>query len=216
MKNILSLFLIFVLNISCKSQKINNKDLINRKQEVLKAFINQNFNERDSLFFEKKIYQKKYSKKFNEKYNLIINTYKKSDSLCNSSNNIDVFKKQCHRAFNLKKIVSLFSQNELEYFMNTYSRDKENSVMQIDKVIPKILYRSKKFYNKKSLNFQEIPRLKIDGIYFSENNEYAIIAFSIFPLSLRDGVKYGILKNEKDIWWRYVGSITLNSGIISN
>ena len=216
MKNILSLFLILILNTSCKSQEINSKDLINKKKEVLKAFLNQNFNERDSLFLEKKIYQKKYSKKFNKKYNSIINDYKKFDSLCNNSNNINVLKENCPRAFNLKKFVSLFSQKELEYFMNTYNRSKENSIIQIDKVIPKISYHNQKLYNKESLNFQEIPSLKIDGIYFSKNNEYTLIAFSIFPLSLRDGVKYGILKNEKDIWWRYIGSITLNSRIISN
>jgi hypothetical protein len=62
------------------------------------------------------------------------------------------------------------------------------------------LKHSDEYYSSRNLSLNEIPSLKIHGFYFSQNNEYALLAYTLLPWSLRYNTKYAILKREDNTW----------------
>lgn len=219
MKFIIIIFTLLALNSSCKAQGQYTKvDLSKKRLRILKAFVNQEFSYRDSIYLNEDINQKSFSNKFRDKYLLLQTAYREADSICNNSLDTLSLKTNCSKAYNYKKYFGLFIAENLDFFEDTYKLGNIKKKVMLDikdsNFIPTILNHTKKYYlGNDTINFNEIPSLKIEGIYLSEENEHAIIAYKLFPYSIRNGVKYGILKNEKNVWWRYIGSIRINKKI---
>lgn len=222
MKHI-SLFYILLFSLFCKAQKDNDSiQLRENHYVILNAFINQKYNHEKTIYINKNIVQKKYSSNFKIKYNKLLNIYKNADSICNSSFDTLSMRINCKKAYFNEKYVGLLEDTDLDFFEKTYNRNfKERQVIDTKKLIdinPKITIHTENFYEEehKNLNFKETPSLKIHGFYFSENKNLVLIAYMMFPLSLRNGLEYGILKKEKGIWWRFIGSVGIDKTIISH
>ncbi len=215
MKHRLSLSLFLAFTVLCSAQKLDSVNLTNEKHQVLTAFINQKVFQKDSLYLHEEVFQKKYSKKFTDSYKFVLEGYYKTDSLCKTSLDSLILSKNCSKSLYYRdNYVGLFSLDDLCFFENNY-KEEEGSFMidpqDFSKTIPKILKPSQK----KGLNLLETPRLKIYGIYFSKEKEYALISYSLLPWSLRDGVIYGILKKGKRRW-EYISSLGIGTRRISH
>ena len=186
--------------------------LNNNQKEVLLAFLNQEFSFRDSLYVKSRINREDFSPSFEYAYHRILNQFKESDSLCKNSKDSLIRKEKCKESFNLNKFNGLFSKNDFVYLVNSYQNSfKEDLFFDLknEHLIPVIQNHSNEYYLSEGLNFNEVPSLKIKGIYFTEERNTALIAYALLPYSLRYNVKYAILKKEDDIWWKYIGSISL-------
>jgi len=198
--------------ISCKAQMKNVQLSDNNQKEVLVEFLNQEFSFRDSLYVKNRINIEDFSADFEYAYHRILNRLKKSDSLCKNAVDSLIRKEKCKESFNLNKFKNLFSKDDFVYLVNSYQgrlKDELFFDLKNDYLIPKIKNHSNKYYQSKELNFDEVPSLKIKGIYFTEKRNIALIAYSLTPYSLRYNAKYAILKKEDNLWWRYIGSIRL-------
>lgn len=207
---------------TCKAQTpLPSTDLQN---EVLIAFINQNFDFNDLFYLNKNVRQKKYPTSFSFSYNSLIDFYKKADSICNNSKDTLQLKFFCPAAFNRKKYVDLFDTNKLKYLEDTYDKDAVNSfvlgINLLSEQTPIIKKHSNKYYLqddtskidnllKEDTKSKEVPNLEIQGIYFLKDNNVAIIEYLMTKETFTNKIQYSILKKEKGIWWRMIGNISL-------
>jgi hypothetical protein len=222
MKHI-SLFYLLIFSLICTAQKDNDSNKLSEEHYlILKNFITQKYNHEKTIYINKNVVQKKYSSNFKIKYNKLLNIYKNADSICNSSLDTLSMRINCKKAYFNEKYVGLLEYTDLDFFEKTSNRNlKEIQVIDTKKLIdisPKITNHTENFYDEEheNLNFKETPSLKIHGFYFSENKNLVLIAYMMFPLSLRNGLEYGILKKEKGFWWRLIGSVGIDKTIISH
>lgn len=224
MRYIIAVLLLSIMSFSCNAQKDNNYELNKKQYEVLNAFINQVYNFKDNFYLNKYISQKKYTKAFSGSYKQRLLWHKKADSICNNSLDTLILKLKCPIAFSLKKYVDLISEKDLEYFEKTYKEDNPNSfIIDIKKIsgsLPIISRHTDEYYknfNKKDLSnwwkeragFKEFPSLEIQSVFFSENNQIALVAHSMITSNLGGGLQYSILKKEQGVWWRLIGIIDI-------
>lgn len=206
-------FLILIFN-SCAAQRENSFQELNEVQyEVLTAFLTQEFNNRDSIYINKNGFQLEYSDEFERNYNILEKKHHKSDSLCKRSTDLVILKEKCFEAFNYEKFMQLFEINDFNYFKEKYNHSNKKEYIINLKIFPrltiKILEHSDEYYSMKNLDLDEIPSLKIHGFYFTQNDEYVLLAYTLLPYSFRYNTKYAILQRKDNAWWYYIGSITL-------
>lgn len=199
---------------SCGAQKGNNwQELDEDQYEVLTAFLNQEFNNRDSFYLNKNGFQLEYSDRFESNYKILEEKYHESDSICKNSSDSNVLKEKCIEAFNYEKFIQLFEVNDFNYFKENYSHSNKKkyiiNIKKIPRLAPTILAHSDEYYSINNLELKELPSLKIHGFYFSQNNEYALLAYTLLPWSLRYNIKYAILERKNNMWWHYIGAIRL-------
>ncbi len=215
---ILILFASFVS--SCHSQKQKN-EFTNEHLEVLKAFLNNKYDHKDSFYVNKNIKQQKYLINFRSNYKRYIEAYKSSDSICKNSTDTALLKLKCPIAFSLKKYQNLITEKDFNYLKKTYNEERKNdwkfNTNELKNYIPLLLNHSKDFYEvynkdvvKARKSHREYPSLEISGIYFLEDQEIAIIAHSMIESHMGGGLAYSIMKKENGVWWRFVGSLQLS------
>lgn len=213
--------LFFSISLSCIAQASNHYELNTAQYEIVSAFLNQEFNYNKTFYLNKFIVVENYSSKFEIDYKNELEFYRKSDSICKTSKDTLRLKLFCPAAFNRKKYKNLFSENDFNYFENNYKNARqEKLIIDIKKVlktsVPTILehtedyYLNRGNYNKSKLRLskKEFPSMRIKGIYLTENNQIALVFYSMIEEKLPQRKFYAILKKENEIWWRLVGILS--------
>ena len=108
-----------IFSCNCKSQDlININD--NANSEILKVFLS---NMPPQLYLDKNFSGRNFIKYFNSKYRKHLNSFKKADSICKNSNEINVRKISCPLADSFKMYDTLLSEKDLDYLSTVECRN---------------------------------------------------------------------------------------------
>ena len=203
---IMKYLLIFILSInSCNSQSILDKSA--EEQEIITIFLN---SIKPYSYVSDKIKGLNLQNDFIQSYKASNNHFKKVDSICNNSIDTTQLKIFCPAAESLLKFNNLLNQNDLNLIKESYDKVKERTI-NIDKIIRNTtLKKHSNAYDSNVVgqNLNEFPSVEILNIYFSKNNQVAIIAYDIYYGTLRHGTpNYYVLKKINNIWWKSLGNI---------
>jgi hypothetical protein len=201
--------------ISCKAQDVII-ELNNEEQEVLKIFLmQQDLNSYvDNHFFNKNLV-----KRFNGNYRRHRKFYKNADSICKFSLDTTKLKFYCSLADSFKAHSFLLDDNNLNFLINKYDTEKGKYELNLDKLLSKTTLRkhSGKYYKKITYNkydgipnLNEFPSIRINNLYFNEEKDVAIVAYSIVSERINSATSgFYMLEKRDNIWWKPIGSIKL-------
>ena len=209
------IFLIIYLTIiSCNAQNLSI-ELDKEEKEVLNVFLQ---NQKRG-FLDKHYFKKNLIKKFKGDYLRNIKLYNVADSVCNKSSDISKLKFYCPLADSFKTFVNLLSKNDLNFLVSKYDRNEKRNIINIDALIKgtKILKHSDEYYRKIDYSrydgipdLNEFPSIRVNNIYFNENQNIAIISYSIVSTQINSVISGFYLMEKKDnIWWKPIGNLKI-------
>ena len=202
-----------IFSCNCKSQDlININD--NANSEILKVFLS---SMPPQLYLDKNFSGRNFIKYFNSKYRKHLNSFKKADSICKNSNEINVRKISCPLADSFKMYDTLLSEKDLDYLSTHYKKDIADETIDLEKLIEnsRMQKHSEEFYKRNYDEYfdeqdkTEFPSIRIENLYFNEEKNIAIIAYSI-ALSAKDSnLNFFILTKKMNLWWKPEGNFKL-------
>lgn len=212
MRSFFCLIMVLFFNNLCKSQ--NLKD-INTNSEVLSVFL---LNMQPQLYLDKNFSGKNFIKYFNSKYRKHLSIFRKADSICNNSKEINKTRISCPLADSFKVYNTILSEKDLIYLSKFYKKDTTKEVLNVKKLIKTSMTRehSEDFYKKRDYNeysneqdIMEFPSIRIENLYFNKKKDVAIIAYSIASSPKDSNLNFFILVKKKNLWWKPIGSLKL-------
>jgi len=204
----------FVL-FSCKAQKNKLASITSEDYELINLLLHHS---KSYSFLDQNVLNKPYEVKFRGSYLKQKQLFLKAQEVCENEKDIERLKFYCPLADSFKKYNGLLTEEDFDYFVETYKKDQSDQVIDFKKLgNSTIQNHSQKYY--KNIDYQnfkitpeinEYPSIRILGVYFTKDKQLALLAYINSTSYLGGGVSYYIFKKQKNIWWKPIGAIALS------
>lgn len=211
-------FLILVVFISsCKALRIADIVFDDESYEIINAFLG--LHAKEYYYFDKFLLNGKFNNAYSGRYKYSKRFFKNADSICRTDTDTTRLKFFCPVAENYEVYENLLTDEDFNYIANKYREDKEPIPFNLNKITTDFVrLHSKEYYDKVSyteynpkFSVDEFPTIRIHGLYFTEDKQTAIVAYSI-PSSITgsSGLAYVVFKKQRRIWWKYITTIQVS------
>ncbi len=171
-------------------------------------------------YIDKHVFNKNRINLFNGKYIQHKKHFSTYDSICRNDRDTTRLKFYCPLADGFKMYDDILTQKDLDFLLTKYGKEEKQDMilLEMDSILPKTVLKehSKEYYDKidyenykEAASLNEFPSVQIDNIYFNENKQVAIIAYTLLVPTNETVSNFYILKKIDRIWWKPIGTFKL-------